>query len=130
MICAQDLNDDTRFIEFYNLVFMQSNKLEDGSVRDLANKNIDTGLGLERLAQILQKVGYGNEYMHPSCLSYSLSSLYEKRALKFRLAGDEFPEQWSQAVSLQCIDEWQGLGSTVRFSTYCSSSLFPVGSGA
>lgn len=54
--CLQDLNDDTRFIEFYNLVFMQSNKLEDGSLKDLANKNIDTGLGLERMAQILQKV--------------------------------------------------------------------------
>ncbi|KAL3684497.1 hypothetical protein R1sor_002519 [Riccia sorocarpa] len=51
-----DLNDDSRFIEFYNLVFMQSNRLDDGSLIPLQNKNIDTGLGLERLAQILQKV--------------------------------------------------------------------------
>lgn len=51
-----DLGDDTRFIEFYNLVFMQSNRLEDGTLEDLRKKNIDTGLGLERLAQILQKV--------------------------------------------------------------------------
>lgn len=52
----QDLGDDTRFIEFYNLVFMQYNKKEDGSLEPLKQKNIDTGLGLERLARILQKV--------------------------------------------------------------------------
>lgn len=52
----QDLGDGERFIEFYNLVFMQYNKKDDGSLEPLKQKNIDTGLGLERLAQILQKV--------------------------------------------------------------------------
>lgn len=52
----QDLNDDTRFIEFYNLVFMEFNKKDDGSLEPLKQKNIDTGLGLERMARILQKV--------------------------------------------------------------------------
>lgn len=52
----QDLGDDGRFIEFYNLVFMQYNKKDDGSLEPLKQKNIDTGLGLERMAQILQKV--------------------------------------------------------------------------
>ena len=51
-----DLEDDTRFIEFYNLVFMQYNRDVDGNLTPLQNKNIDTGLGLERMAQILQKV--------------------------------------------------------------------------
>jgi alanyl-tRNA synthetase len=51
-----DLEDDTRFIEFYNLVFMQYNKDAAGNLTPLANKNIDTGLGLERMAQILQQV--------------------------------------------------------------------------
>lgn len=52
----QDLGDDSRFIEFYNLVFMQYNKKEDGSLEPLKQKNIDTGMGLERMAQILQNV--------------------------------------------------------------------------
>ena len=51
-----DLEDDDRFIEFYNLVFMQYNRDAEGSLTPLANRNIDTGLGLERMAQILQKV--------------------------------------------------------------------------
>jgi alanyl-tRNA synthetase len=51
-----DLEDDSRFIEFYNLVFMQYNRDADGNLTPLQNKNIDTGMGLERMAQILQKV--------------------------------------------------------------------------
>ncbi len=50
-----DLEDDSRFIEFYNLVFMQYNRDAEGNLTPLQNKNIDTGLGLERMAQILQK---------------------------------------------------------------------------
>ena len=51
-----DLEDDDRFIEFYNLVFMQYNRDAQGTLTPLANRNIDTGMGLERMAQILQKV--------------------------------------------------------------------------
>ena len=51
-----DLEDDSRFIEFYNLVFMQYNRDAEENLTPLANKNIDTGLGLERMAQILQQV--------------------------------------------------------------------------
>lgn len=54
----QDLGDDSRFIEFYNLVFMQYNKKDDGSLEPLKQKNIDTGMGLERVARILQKVSF------------------------------------------------------------------------
>ncbi|NJL47909.1 MAG: alanine--tRNA ligase [Leptolyngbyaceae cyanobacterium SM2_5_2] len=51
-----DLEDDSRFIEFYNLVFMQYNRDAAGHLTLLQSQNIDTGLGLERMAQILQKV--------------------------------------------------------------------------
>ena len=55
-----DLEDDSRFIEYYNLVFMQYNRDADGELTPLQAKNIDTGLGLERMAQILQ--GVPNNY--------------------------------------------------------------------
>ncbi|PWA39490.1 alanine--tRNA ligase [Artemisia annua] len=51
-----DLNDDTRFLEFYNLVFMQFDRKDGGSLEELKEKHIDTGMGLERMARILQKV--------------------------------------------------------------------------
>ncbi|HLO51329.1 MAG TPA: alanine--tRNA ligase [Kamptonema sp.] len=51
-----DLEDDSRFIEVYNLVFMQYNRDAVCNLTPLQNQNIDTGMGLERMAQVLQKV--------------------------------------------------------------------------
>jgi len=62
-----DLEDDTRFIEFYNLVFMQYNRDSEGNLTPLEKQNIDTGLGLERMAQILQSVpnNYETDLIRP-----------------------------------------------------------------
>jgi len=64
---AIDLEDDSRFIEFYNLVFMQYNRDAAGTLTPLANRNIDTGMGLERMAQILQAVpnNYETDLIYP-----------------------------------------------------------------
>ena len=62
-----DLEDDSRFIEFYNLVFMQYNRNAEGELTPLAKPCIDTGMGLERMAQILQQVpnNYETDLIYP-----------------------------------------------------------------
>ncbi|MEA2348610.1 MAG: alanyl-tRNA synthetase [Thermoleophilaceae bacterium] len=49
-------HDSERFLEFWNCVFMQYELHEDGSLTELPKRNIDTGLGLDRMAAILQDV--------------------------------------------------------------------------
>ncbi len=46
--------DGDRFIEIWNIVFMQNEQFEDGSMTELEMQSIDTGMGLERIGALLQ----------------------------------------------------------------------------
>jgi len=48
--------EDDRWIEIWNNVFMQYNKDEKGNFTELPKKNVDTGMGLERIATVLEEV--------------------------------------------------------------------------
>jgi alanyl-tRNA synthetase len=51
--------DGDRFIEIWNLVFMQYNRHADGTMEDLPQQSVDTGMGLERISAIMQN-GHSN----------------------------------------------------------------------
>ncbi|MBN1442829.1 MAG: alanine--tRNA ligase [Planctomycetes bacterium] len=54
---AADVENGERFFEIWNLVFMQFNQDADGEKTPLPRPSIDTGMGLERMAMVLQEVG-------------------------------------------------------------------------
>lgn len=91
-----DLEDDSRFIEFYNLVFMQFNRDADGVLTPLENRNIDTGMGLERMAQILQGVpnNYETDLIYPliekaaALAGVNYRGLDEKKKTSLKVIGD------------------------------------------
>jgi alanyl-tRNA synthetase len=110
-----------RFIEIWNLVFMQFNRDENGKITDLPAKVVDTGMGLERLTAVMQNVdsNYDTDLFVPlikkieniSGISYGVSDYEESfrviadhiRALCFAIADGAIPSNEGQGYVLRRI---------------------------
>ncbi|MFP3942173.1 MAG: alanine--tRNA ligase, partial [Thermoanaerobaculia bacterium] len=86
-------SESGRYLELWNLVFMQYDRTEDGELTPLPNPSIDTGAGLERLAAVLQgaESNYGSDLFTP---------ILEAAGT---LAGVGFGEDRDRDVSLRVI---------------------------
>ena len=71
--------DHPQVVELWNLVFMEFNRNSDGSLAPLKNKHVDTGMGLERLAMVLQgkNSNYDTDVFRP--IIDSLESISNKK---------------------------------------------------
>ena len=89
---AKGVNVSDEYWELWNLVFIQYNRLEDGTLNDLPEKHVDTGAGLERIATVLQgkKSNYDNDLFLPiiDTLQEIADSSYYKNPTPHRVIAD------------------------------------------
>ena len=87
--------DCDRFMEVWNLVFTQFDKDDDGSYNPLPNPNIDTGMGLERLAVVMQ--GVDN--------LFEVDTVQDVMKHICKIAGLEYKKDDKKDVSLRVITD-------------------------
>lgn len=87
--------DCDRYMEFWNLVFTQFERHEDGTYTPLAQKNIDTGMGLERLAAMMQGVGS----------IFDVDTIKAIRDHVCQLAGAVYGKEHKKDVSIRVITD-------------------------
>ena len=93
--------DDPQVIEIWNIVFMQFNRLKDGSLQPLPNKHVDTGMGFERLVRVLQgkSSNYDTDVFQPL-----IQFIAEKSGIKYNPSNEnEF--DWSSAIAMRVLSD-------------------------
>ena len=91
-------NDDPQVIEIWNNVFMQFNRLKNGSLQPLPAQHVDTGMGLERLVRVIQQKSsnYDTDTFQPliqfiakeSGIAYNLGESNGKTDIAMRVMAD------------------------------------------
>jgi len=87
--------DCDRFMEIWNNVFSQFNNMGDGTYTELAQKNIDTGMGLERLACVMQ--GVDN--------MFEVDSIHKVIDSVCAIAGKKYGEDKNDDISIRVITD-------------------------
>jgi alanyl-tRNA synthetase len=87
--------DCARYIELWNLVFIQYNRHEDRSLSELPSKHVDTGMGLERITAVLQHV----------LSNYDIDFMRALTATTEKLTGKKYGADPVADVSFRVIDD-------------------------
>ena len=112
-------HDDQRYVEIWNLVFMQFDRASDGTLTPLPKPSIDTGMGLERIAAVLQ-----------GKLSNYESDLFTPLiAAAARLTGFEGGELASQRVGELAISDDKVAASLRIIADHARAATFLIADG-
>ena len=87
--------DCARYIELWNLVFIQYNRHEDRSLSELSSKHVDTGMGLERTTAVLQNV----------LSNYDIDFMRALTATTEKLTGKKYGVDPAADISFRVIDD-------------------------
>ncbi|MGE5219789.1 MAG: alanine--tRNA ligase [Chloroflexota bacterium] len=87
--------DCARYIELWNLVFIQYNRNENRELEELPSKHVDTGMGLERITAVLQKV----------LSNYDIDYMRQLTATTERLTGKKYGADPAADISFRVIDD-------------------------
>ncbi|RYE21350.1 MAG: alanine--tRNA ligase, partial [Sphingobacteriales bacterium] len=92
--------DHDQVIEIWNNVFMQFNRLKDGSLQQLPAKHVDTGMGFERLVRILQNKtsNYDSDIFRPM-----IQFIAEKSGKAYNSKSTPGTEGWNEAVAMRVL---------------------------
>ena len=87
--------DCDRYMEIWNLVFTQFNREEDGTYSNLSHPNIDTGMGLERIATVMQGVNS----------RFDVDTVKQIRDAVCNICGKEYGKSHKDDVSIRVITD-------------------------
>jgi alanyl-tRNA synthetase len=87
--------DCARYIELWNLVFIQYNRKDNRELEELPSKHVDTGMGLERITAVLQNV----------LSNYDIDYMRELTATTENLAGKRYGADAAADISFRVIDD-------------------------
>ncbi len=92
--------DSDQVIEIWNNVFMQFNRLKDGSLQPLPAKHVDTGMGFERLVRVLQDKTSNYD---TDVFQHLIQFIAEKSGKKYNSAAKPGEEGWNEAVAMRVL---------------------------
>jgi alanyl-tRNA synthetase len=92
--------DSDQVIEIWNNVFMQFNRLKDGSLQPLPAKHVDTGMGFERLVRVIQDKTSNYD---TDVFQHLIQFIAEKSGKKYNAAAKPGEEGWNEAVAMRVL---------------------------